>query len=164
MRAGLIVLLGTLWATEALALSMDREPFQDAVFEAIHQGDRDGVLLRLKQGYDPNTPVYSTPAYEVRPRERTAVTYAAKCRRLDILQDLIAYGGKVNYSAILASRSGIPSDVRWAYGEARQEPPDTFAYLFWNQGYYARYAWLLLALLCGFAIAIPLDRRKRDAR
>jgi hypothetical protein len=127
----------------AWALSYFRPPHSDPVFEAIHQGDREAVLKSLKEGYDPNTE--GLPGH-------TAVSYAAKCRRLQILKDLVEYGGSVNLNAVRASRAQCPVDILW--GDAGPRPTgNTFAYLFWEKGYFWRFTPIPLFML---AVIIPL--------
>lgn len=139
----------------SLALDIVRAPHADPVFEAIHQGDRNTVLKHLKQGYDPNTKDA---------RGASAVSYAARCRRLQILEDLVENGGSINLQAVRASRAQCPIDILW--GDAGPSPTgSTFAYLFWKRGYFWRFTSIPLVLLAAIIVSIVAIRKglKRKA-
>ena len=146
-----IIAVLILTSSFAWGLSYTRFPHSDPVFEAIHQGNRETVLKSLKEGYDPNTE--GTPGH-------TAVTYAAKCRRLQILKDLIEHGGSVNLNAVRASRAQCPIDISWDHSELRKPLGHTFAYLFWETGYFWRFTPIPLILLAAIIALIATIRRK----
>lgn len=133
-----------------LALDMVRSPHADPVFEAIHQGDRNTVLKHLQQGYDPNTKDTE---------EGSAVSYAAKCGRLQILKDLVENGGTINLQALRASRAQCPIDILW--GDAGPGPTgNTFAYLFWEKGYFWRFTPIPVIMLAGIILLVGAVRKR----
>ena len=151
-----IVLAAAMLPATSSGLDYDRAPYADPVFEAIHQGDREPVLEALKQGYDAN--MEGIPGH-------TAVSYAAQCRRLHILKDLVEHGGVVNLHAVRSARAECPLDIAWDHQERGEPLADTFGYLFWEQSYYLRLISIPVILLAGLlgTIAYLKHRSKKKA-
>ena len=129
MRNTIYVILAILSVlpVKLFGLDMVRAPHPDPVFEAIHRGNRQVVLNSLRQGYNPNTKDNFG---------HTAVSYAAQCKRIQILRDLVENGGEVNYHAVRCSRRPMPIDIAFDYRGPAGSLGDTFAYLFWEECYF----------------------------
>jgi hypothetical protein len=135
----------------SFGLSELRFPHADPVFEAIHRGDRQTVLNGLTQGYNANT--RGIPGH-------TAVSYAAQCRRLQILQDLVEHGGKITFHSVRCSRRSMPHDIGWNYVGPSRPLGNTFAYLFWEKGYFWRLIPIPMIVLAIIVIVVVTVRRR----